>query len=55
VAKLLVSTSDAVIKVEPNLILRGSIHSPQQVIKVIINIGKVLIRWIGFKGLFQKK
>jgi len=29
VAKLLVSTSDAVIKVEPNLILRGSIHSPQ--------------------------
>ena len=26
VAKLLVSTSDAIIKVEPNLILRGSIH-----------------------------
>jgi len=29
VAKLLVSTSDAIIKVEPNLILRGSIHPPR--------------------------
>jgi predicted nucleotidyltransferase component of viral defense system len=29
VVRLLVSTDDAVVKVEPNLILRGSIHTPQ--------------------------
>jgi predicted nucleotidyltransferase component of viral defense system len=29
VVRLLVSTHDAVVKVEPNLILRGSIHTPQ--------------------------
>jgi len=29
VVKLLVSTNDAVVKIEPNLILRGSVHEPE--------------------------
>lgn len=30
IAKLIVSTNDAMVKIEPNLILRGSVHAPEE-------------------------